>query len=79
MVGLTVTKAERRVYAREKVRWLRFMDALAHTVEAFELVEGHYLVNDTWADETKARIPPFDAVELELAAVWDAIEPPTPG
>lgn len=68
---------KRRIYARENVSWLWFMDALARRVEAFELVNGHYLVIETWVDDAKPRIPPFDAVEIDLAAVWQDIEPST--
>lgn len=66
---------KRRIYARENVRWLWFIEAQARTLEAFELVEGRYAVVDSWADAAKARIPPFDAFELDLSVLWEDVEP----
>ena len=65
---------KRPVYAREGVRWLWFMDAIARTVEAFELKAAQYVVVGSWAGDSKVRIPPFDAVELELATLWADVE-----
>lgn len=66
---------KRRIYAREDVRWLWFIDAQAHTLEAFELIAGRYVVVDSWADAAKAPIPPFDAIELSV--LWEDVEPST--
>ncbi len=65
---------KRPVYAREAVRWLWFLDAIARTLEAFELGEGRYAVLGSWSDDARARIPPFDAIELELSALWEDVE-----
>jgi Uma2 family endonuclease len=65
---------KRPVYAREGVRWLWFLDAIARTLEAFELAEGRYAVLGSWSDDARARIPPFDAIELELSALWEDVE-----
>jgi Putative restriction endonuclease len=61
---------KRPIYAREELHWLWFLDAHARTLEAFELREGRYTVAGSWADAARARIPPFDAVELDLAMLW---------
>jgi Uma2 family endonuclease len=65
---------KRPVYAREGVRWLWFLEALARTLEAFELMDARYALLGSWADDARARIPPFDAIELELAVLWENVE-----
>jgi Uma2 family endonuclease len=65
---------KRPVYAREGVRWLWFIDAVARTLEAFELSNGRFTVIGSWADDAKARIAPFDAIEFDLAVLWADVE-----
>ena len=28
----------------------------------------------SWSDDARARIPPFDSIELELSALWEDVE-----
>jgi Uma2 family endonuclease len=65
---------KRPAYAREGVRWLWFVDALARTLEAFELIQGRYAVLGSWSDDAQACIPPFDAIELALSVLWEDVE-----
>jgi hypothetical protein len=58
----------------EGVCGLWFVDALAGTLEAFELNEGRFAVIGSWADDAKVRIPPFDAIELDLSVLWADVE-----
>jgi Uma2 family endonuclease len=53
---------------------LWFVEALARTLEAFELVDGRYLLLGSWADDARARIAPFDALELKLGLLWEDVE-----
>jgi len=65
---------KRPAYAREGVRWLWFIDAVARTLEAFELSNGRFSVIGSWADDARARIAPFDAIEFDLAVLWADVE-----
>lgn len=40
------------------------------TLEAFVLDRERWVVLGTWSGDKKVRIEPFDAVELDLAALW---------
>ncbi|MCL2779188.1 MAG: Uma2 family endonuclease [Polyangiaceae bacterium] len=58
------------VYAREGVRHLWFVDPIARTLEVHRLQNGLWLRVATYCDDAKVRAEPFDAIELELAALW---------
>jgi hypothetical protein len=36
----------------------------------FRLQSAAWLLVGVWRDEAKARVEPFDAIELELGALW---------
>jgi Uma2 family endonuclease len=59
-----------RVYAREKVTHIWFVDPIVKTLEILRLDGGTYRVIDVFAGDTRVRAEPFDAVELDLAALW---------
>jgi hypothetical protein len=45
-------------------------------VEVLELgSSGAYVIADGAGDDAAARLRPFDAVPLDLAAMWAAVEP----
>ncbi|MFT3757028.1 MAG: Uma2 family endonuclease [Pseudoxanthomonas sp.] len=58
------------IYARHGVQWLWLLDPLAHTLETYTLSNGHWLLEASYADDARVRAVPFDAVELELDALW---------
>ena len=61
---------KRPICAREGVKHLWLVDPAAHTLEIFRLdAEGYRLVT-TFEGEEKVRAEPFDAIELELGALW---------
>jgi Uma2 family endonuclease len=69
------TEAEDRadkmpIYANANVRHVWLVDPLARTLEAFALEGGAWRVIGTWRGEARVRVEPFDALELELAALW---------
>jgi hypothetical protein len=40
-------------------------------------LEGdEWVVAGNYGGDQKARIPPFDAIELQLGSLWSALEPP---
>ena len=58
------------VYAREGVHHLWFVDPIAHTLEVYRLENALWLRVATYCEDAKVRAEPFDAIELELAALW---------
>ncbi len=62
---------KKHVYAREKVSWYWLIDPEARTLEALRLGDdGHWVEIGTWSADAKVRAAPFDAIELELQALW---------
>jgi Uma2 family endonuclease len=59
------------VYAREGVRHVWLLDPLARTLEHFRLEGERYLLLVTHSGPARVRVEPFDAIELELAWLWD--------
>ncbi len=58
------------LYARYGVAWLWLVDPLAHTLEAFALEQGRWVVIGQYGDQTEANIPPFQEIALQLADLW---------
>jgi Uma2 family endonuclease len=58
------------LYASEKVRNLWLVDPLPRTLETYRLEGEHWTLLATWRDDALVRAEPFDAIELELAALW---------
>ncbi|HKQ70680.1 MAG TPA: Uma2 family endonuclease [Polyangiaceae bacterium] len=61
---------KRAIYAREEVRHLWFVDPRARTLEVFRLEPQGWVVAGSWRDDARVRAEPFDAIELELGALW---------
>jgi Uma2 family endonuclease len=60
------------IYARERVAYVWLVDPIARTLEAYRLArENAWLLLGSWRDEAKVRVEPFEAVELELAGLWE--------
>jgi Uma2 family endonuclease len=59
-----------RIYAREGVLHAWLVDPLAHTLEIMSLEAGRWTQHDRYEGEAKVRAAPFDAIELELGALW---------
>ena len=64
------------VYARERVSWLWLIDPRNRTLEVLRLEGESWLVAGSYGGDQKAHLPPFDAIELELEALWDEESPP---
>ena len=58
------------IYARYGVAHAWLVDPEAHTLEAFELRQGIWLLIATLQDDAPVRVPPFDAIEFSLADLW---------
>jgi Uma2 family endonuclease len=64
------------IYAREGVRHAWLVDPTARTLEVYRLQATEWLRVGTWRDDAAVRAEPFDAIELELGALW--IREPAP-
>ncbi len=58
------------LYAREGVTHVWLVDPLAQTLEVLRLDGATYRLIATFCDDARVRAEPFDAIELELAALW---------
>jgi Uma2 family endonuclease len=58
------------VYARERVRHAWLVDPLAKLLEAWRLEGDKWLRLGTRRGDARVRAEPFEAVELELRALW---------
>lgn len=59
------------VYAREGVPYVWLVDPIARLLEVFRLEGEHYTLVRTFRDAVGVRAVPFDAVELDLGALWE--------
>jgi len=59
------------IYARERVSHVWLVDPHARLLEVFRLDGEHYVLEGTWRDAAGARAAPFDAIELDLGALWE--------
>jgi Uma2 family endonuclease len=63
-----------RIYAREEVGHAWLIDPAVRTLEVLRRHEKSWLLVTTFSDRERVRAEPFDAVELDLGALW----PPPP-
>ena len=59
-----------RIYAREGVGHLWFVEPVRHTIEVYRLQDGLWVVVAVNDGDAPARIEPFEAVELDVAHWW---------
>ena len=57
-------------YARHGVAYAWLVDPEAHTLEAFALRQGHWLLIASLQDDAAVCVAPFDAVAFSLADLW---------
>jgi Uma2 family endonuclease len=63
------------VYAREQVPWVWLVNPQQRTLEILHLgAEGRWTVQAVHHDDAKIRAEPFDAIEFDLAALWENVE-----
>ncbi len=61
------------VYARAGVRHVWLLDPDARSLEVLRLEGGQYTLHAVHEDVAHVRAEPFEALELELAALWDEV------
>jgi len=59
-----------RIYRREGVGQVWLLSPLLRTLEVYRLEGGRWMLLETYEEDAKVRAEPFDAVELDLAAIW---------
>ncbi|HEU4618659.1 MAG TPA: Uma2 family endonuclease [Gammaproteobacteria bacterium] len=59
-----------RIYAREAVAYAWLLNPLLQTLEVLALRERRWTLVGTYEGDRGVRAEPFDAVELELGALW---------
>jgi Uma2 family endonuclease len=58
------------IYAREKVAHAWVINPAFRTLEVFRLQDGGWFLAGAYSGDDKVRAEPFDAIELELGALW---------
>ena len=58
------------IYARAGISHVWLADPAPQLLEALRLESGGYRIVGTWHGDVQARAEPFDAIELDLAALW---------
>jgi Uma2 family endonuclease len=66
------------IYARAGVRHAWLVDAIQRTVEVLRAQQGSWLIAAVHRGDVRVRAEPFDAIEIDLSALWAAIAPPPP-
>jgi Uma2 family endonuclease len=61
---------KRRLYGIEGVEYLWFVDPNARTLEAFANKSGDWMLVTALKDDDAVSVPPFDAIEFPLSALW---------
>ena len=62
-------------YVEFGVAWAWLMDPVQQLIEVFQADNGRWVLVGSFMGDDVARIPPFDAVQLDLSAFWDGGEP----
>jgi Uma2 family endonuclease len=64
------------LYANLGVAYLWLVDPEALTLETYQLIEGRWVDMGAYSKSDRPRAVPFDAIELDLGALWADVEPP---
>ncbi|WP_375767891.1 Uma2 family endonuclease [Archangium gephyra] len=69
---------KKRIYARQGVEFVWLVDPVLRILEVLQRHEGRWLERGSWSGNARVRAEPFEALELELEALWFS-ESPEPG
>lgn len=64
------------IYARERVSFAWIIDANLQAFEAWRLENGRWSQFAQYTGNETVRVEPFDAIEINLADIWEATPPP---
>lgn len=71
-------RVKMRVYAEHGVGHVWLVDPLVRSLEVFELDGPNYRALATYGEDEVVRAVPFDAIALELIALWPTTVTPLP-
>jgi Uma2 family endonuclease len=60
------------IYREHGVPWLWFVDPASRTVEVLRLSGSDWMVAGTFGGDGEKTVRPFDAVAIDLGALWDS-------
>ena len=60
-----------RIYRREAVAHAWLLSPVAQTLEVYRLDAGKWTLLETYEGDARVRAEPFDAVELDMALLWE--------
>jgi Uma2 family endonuclease len=63
------------IYREHEVLWQWFVDPMSRTIEVLKLAGKDLVVAGTFGGDGQMRIPPFDAVAIDVGALWDSPVP----
>jgi hypothetical protein len=66
------------IYGRVGVRYAWLVDAIQRTLEVLRLQDGVWLEVAVYRGDVRVRAQPFDAIEIDLVVLWEAIAPRPP-
>lgn len=64
------------LYARAGVQHVWLVDAVQRTLEVLRAHAGMWLIVAVYRGDVLVRAEPFDAIEIDLSVLWEAIAPP---
>lgn len=70
--------AKMALYHRAGVKHVWLLGPRVRTLEVYRAEPAGWLVGATYAGDVRIRAEPFDAVELDLAAIWSGLGEPEP-
>lgn len=68
--ALTDQREKRAVYERARVPWYWLLDPTNRTLTVLRLGAEGYVIDRVAGDQGAARLPPFDAVEIDLGGIF---------
>jgi Uma2 family endonuclease len=72
-----VDRTRKQDISREQgIRWLWFVDPAGRTIEVLSRAEQHWILTGSFGGGGEMRISPFDAVPIDVGALWDAPKEP---
>lgn len=66
---------KKQLYARAGISFLWLVDPVLRVLEVLQLQEGQWLERGSWSGNVRVTAEPFEALELELEALWFSESP----
>ncbi len=63
-----------QIYRREKVAHMWVVDPVARTLEAYRLNDGTWTLLDSYGEDARVRVEPFETIELDLSRWWADVD-----